>query len=329
MNILTSPLVSVIVPIYNVENYLQKCIESVLSQSYQNLELILVNDGSPDNSESIIKHYASLDCRVIPINQSNGGVSSARNKGIKISKGKYILFLDADDYYSNNFVEKMVKCAENNKCDLVSCSFIAFGIDKVPKVKQIKSKILSNIEAISLSLGYNSFNGYVWNKLFKRSIIEKNSLKFENNKSACEDLLFLGKYLNHCKSVFVMEDRLYNYRQNNIGANRSRYSEKGIFDLSLLQSIYVSDYFINYFNNALITDAAKMHQVRESGIILRSMVVNDSCGLDEYRKLKMIVRKNAFKFILSKESSYYQKVSILLTFISPKIEVKIWRFINK
>lgn len=115
------PLVSVVIPVYNVEKYLDKCIQSVLSNSYRSIELICVNDGSKDKILSILQKYARLDKRVKVIDQQNGGVSSARNAGIKYSTGKYLAFIDADDYVSSDYFEKLVSSAEEYNADIVAC----------------------------------------------------------------------------------------------------------------------------------------------------------------------------------------------------------------
>ena len=165
--------VSVIMPIYNVEKYLSESIESVLNQTYSNFELILVEDGSPDGCASIVDAYAKKDKRVIPIHKKNAGVDAARNNGISLATGTYIAFIDSDDAYEKNYLALLVKAIEDNKCDMAVCSFTPFGVDNPPKFKAIPEQVVERNSAVKMLLGYNSVNGYVWNKLFKKDIIDK------------------------------------------------------------------------------------------------------------------------------------------------------------
>ena len=125
-------LVSVIVPIYNVEKYLRKCVDSILNQTYKNLEIILVDDGSPDNCGNICDEYALSDSRIRIIHKKNGGLSDARNAGLDIARGNYILFVDSDDYIDETMVEKLYEALEKEKAEMSLCSFVYVNDDGVP-----------------------------------------------------------------------------------------------------------------------------------------------------------------------------------------------------
>ena len=161
--------VTVIMPIYNVAPYLKKCIESVLKQTYTNFELFLVDDGSQDESPQIIDKYDEQDERVIAVHQINSGVDAARNIGLERGTGKYVAFIDSDDWYDECYLEKLVTEAEASKAQLVVCNFEAVGVDNPPKVKNIGSGIFNKESAMKHLLGYNSFNGYVWTGKNKRN----------------------------------------------------------------------------------------------------------------------------------------------------------------
>lgn len=319
--------VSVLMPIYNVEKYLRECIESVLRQTYPNFELILVDDGSPDNCGKIIDEYAKQDNRVIAIHQENAGVDAARNNAINHATGKYIAFIDSDDAYEENYLERLVEVIEQDDCDMSICGFIPFGIDNPPKFKTISKRVVSGSTAIKLALGYNSVNGYVWNKLFKRSIVEKEYIRFEDGYWACDDILFTGNYIYYCKKVSVIEDTLYRYRQVASGANRVRYS--GVtFDKKWMSSFKVTSHFKDIYKNSDVELACNLHEVREASIVLRAIAASGYKG-NEYNELIAIIRKYILSFVLDKNSSYYQKMSVLLTFISPKLELMVWKLLNK
>ena len=133
---LDKPLISVIIPIYNVENYLAKCVNSVIDQNYKNLEIILVNDGSPDNCGSICDEYAQKDNRIVVIHKKNGGLSDARNAGLKISTGDFITFVDSDDYVNKDFISTLVSLIQDFEADIAISPFIHFKDDE-KKVKKI------------------------------------------------------------------------------------------------------------------------------------------------------------------------------------------------
>ena len=319
--------VSVIMPIYNVEKYLSESIESVLNQTYSNFELILVEDGSPDGCASIVDAYAKKDKRVIPIHQKNAGVDAARNNGINLATGTYIAFIDSDDAYEKNYLALLVKAIEDNKCDMAVCSFTPFGVDNPPKFKAIPEQVVERNSAVKMLLGYNSVNGYVWNKLFKKDIIDKYNICFEDGYWACDDVLFAGNYLYHCNKIAIITNRIYRYRQVASGANRVRYS--GVpFEKKWMSSFLVTEHFKELYNNKEVEYACNLHDAREGSIVLRAIAASNYSG-PEYDKLLSIVKKNKWAFIRSKNSSYFQKLSVFLTSISPKLELKVWKTINK
>lgn len=321
------PKVTVIMPIYNVGKYLEKSINSVLNQTYKNFELYLVDDGSTDNSPEIVDVFAKKDNRIIAVHQNNSGVDAARNVGIKQGTGKYMALIDSDDYYHETYLEKLVATAEESKSDLVVCGFEPFGVDNPPKVKILEAEEVDKIQAMKHLLGYNSFNGYVWNKLFRLDVVKENHLLFEDGYWACDDLLFSGNYIYHCNKVRIIEDKLYYYRQVGSGANRSRYSGKVKFDKKWMASFKVTAHFRDLFGEEVYS-ACNLHEVREAGIVLRSMAAGNYSG-EEYKELKKLMKRNWWEFVKSQEVSYTQKLSVFLSALSPKLELTIWKKINK
>ena len=137
-------MISIIIPIYNVEKYLEKCLDSILNQTYKNLEIILIDDGSTDNSPNICNSYCEKDKRIKIIHKNNEGVSSARNKGIELSKGKYIVFIDSDDYVSNEHIEVLYDCIISNNVDLVISNLIDISEDGIILNNEEKESFLMN-----------------------------------------------------------------------------------------------------------------------------------------------------------------------------------------
>ena len=167
-------LVSVIIPVYNCENYIEKCIESVLLQSYENFEMILIDDGSPDNSGAICDKYAEKDSRVRVIHKSNGGVSSARKKGIENSTSAYISFIDSDDYIEPDYLEKLMNAAQKTDSDVVCCNCIDEGITGQPNICIEKEQTLDSVQSmLDCYFSGQRFAYVIWGKVFKKSIAEK------------------------------------------------------------------------------------------------------------------------------------------------------------
>lgn len=216
------PRYSFIVPVYRVEKWLVQCIDSILSQEIMDLELILVDDGSPDSSGAICDEFAAKDSRVSVIHKENGGVSKARNIGIEVSSGKYIIFVDSDDWieccllkYVDAFVDdfEIVYYGHKNYCmdgDIVS--YHPYSISCCNK---------EEMENGIVHLKYNSskfeYFGYTWNKVFRSEIIKKNNIKFIEGLTLREDELFTMEYCQQISSLHVVSESLYNYRFMNNG----------------------------------------------------------------------------------------------------------------
>lgn len=212
-------MVSVIIPIYNVEKYLKQCIDSVLAQTYQDLEIILVEDGSPDHCGAICDEYMEQDRRVKVVHKKNGGLSDARNAGMNIATGEYILFLDSDDYIDNFLVETVVKHMEKGY-DLVAFRFMCVNqndekykgpeflcgewkLETNEKRKQFYATVL-----LKYGIGWAA-----WNRMFKRSLIDKMQLRYADNRRIfAEDLYFNICYCTAASRVLCIDEYLYYYR---------------------------------------------------------------------------------------------------------------------
>lgn len=200
-------VISIIIPVYNGEKYIKKCIDSILKQTYSNFLLIVVDDGSKDHTREIIKEYE--DNRIKFIHTKHFGVSNARNAGIDESSGKYITFVDADDEVSEDFLE----CLINNfgkSVDLAMCSYSKMNKHYTNNKNTI---FINQKEAYKYILNKN-ISGYVWNKLFLREIVIKNKIYFSTKLSMGEDILFVSEYLKYCKNIKVDFNKKYYYRTN-------------------------------------------------------------------------------------------------------------------
>lgn len=298
-------LVSIVVPIYNVEKYIDKCIDSIINQSYNNLEIILVNDGSPDRSVEICNQYAEKDSRIKVINKDNGGLSDARNKGIDNASGDYIVFVDGDDYIEILTIEKAIQAMHEEDADIVIWSYLAEHVDKneiVQKTEVYKSDdstySKNNINQINLTIDKVNLIGYAWNKMYKLDIIRNNDLYFLKGISLVEDMLFNSVALKHCDKIVFISDSLTHYMQRPRETLGAQFYEN-YFDLKIRAIKALS----------LLFEHWKI-DIDDKNVILSSMGFN-------------IVKSNIKKISTNGQFSYSKKILYLDDFIKNKNVKKI------
>ena len=208
-----SPLISIIIPVFNVEQVLKRCLNSVLSQSYNNWECICIDDGSPDNSGTILDEYAALDNRFHVVHKENGGVSSARNHGIEKAKGEWICFVDSDDQITPDHLSSMIWSNANkdiNEIDMICCGVKSDGGSVFNPGEHIYRQNQIGKELPTL-LKENITLYSVWCKLIRRSIIEENHIRFDHQIRLSEDTIFSYSCLAHCRSIEMVEACTYIY----------------------------------------------------------------------------------------------------------------------
>lgn len=216
-------LISVIVPVFNDEKYLKECIESIIKQTYENLQIILIDDGSRDKSGKICDMYAEKDKRIEVIHKENGGVSSARNVGLDNARGEWVTFIDADDWVEEDFLKLMLEKATKEKADVVLCEYnrrIEKNIERVELTA--KEEIINSEKHLQNALNPQTGCGYCTMKLIKKSIIKD---KFDENLKAAEDALFSIRLSNKINKEVILRKALYNYRMNSESAVK-RYDEE-------------------------------------------------------------------------------------------------------
>lgn len=243
MNQMKNDLISIIVPVYNVEKYIKKCLNSLIKQTYKNIEIIIVNDGSSDNSLSICQKFAEEDKRIKIITQENKGLSGARNTGLSLAKGKYISFIDSDDYVSNNYIEKMYLAIKSSNADICCCDFWYVSEDDNKwTFKNKKNKIFTKEEAlIDIFTGTQNTEIMVWNKLYKTNLFFDNDIKFDLGKTN-EDNFIMYKLYDKASKIVLIKDKLYYYLQRND-------SIMGTFNSKRFDILEALDQTKTYFNN--------------------------------------------------------------------------------
>lgn len=225
-----NPLLSTIIPIYKVEKYLDRCLESVTNQTYKNLEIILVDDGSPDNCPKMCDDWAKKDKRIRVFHKQNGGVSSARNLGIEKSTGDYITFVDSDDTIELETYEKSIKKMKKD-VDTVFFKMKLFYPEKTIENDEYNLKLLEENKDNICPFYYKKQNkhtsgnanimGSCWRVLFNSKVIKENNFAFNQNLYYQEDKEFLLRYLLYCKKVSVVDEYLYNYYLYETSASRN------------------------------------------------------------------------------------------------------------
>ena len=242
--------VSVIIPVYNAERFLEQSIKSVINQTYSNIEIIIVNDGSTDKSVEICKKISLIDKRVILINKDNEGAGKARLTGIRNSKGKYICFLDADDLMESCFIEKMLRALETNNADLVECGYYIFSVNTIKKHDIFKENLIYNKEQFREQIVTNTIiDGQeavvLWNKMYRKDIIDK----FVNIHTAnvLEDYIFNMQYYLGVGNYVYLYERLIRYRVTENSLSR-KYNTELIEELNKilpLKEKYMVQYNLN------------------------------------------------------------------------------------
>lgn len=292
-------LISIIVPIYKVEKYLKQCIDSILLQTYKNLEIILVDDGSPDNCGIICDEYAKKDKRIKVIHKKNGGLSEARNYGIEASTGDYIMFVDSDDYISKDMCKTLLMNALKNNADIVVCNLKEIYLDKSEKVNKqcIKGnlEVISNIEALYKYLVRSTTDMVVvWNKLYKRKIFfNEKYIRFPVGKLH-EDMYTTYKLYYYANKIVIINDVLYYYF-------RRKESITGLIsEKNLLDEIDAIIEQYNFFKNKE-DDLKYMLEIKNIDFYIHVLKIMYKMSLNKkILNKKMLILK---KYILSDEKN--------------------------
>lgn len=242
------PKISVIIPVYNVEKYLCECLDSVINQTLQDIEIICINDGSKDGSLDILKEYAKNDNRIVLIDKENEGAGEARNKGLEKAQGKYLAFLDGDDFYNLDYLDKMYSKAQTTDSDIVICAANSYN-DTQKEIKpmpwSLRLNMLPNKEVFNYkdfpNYVFNSFQNWNWNKLYKNDFIKCNNIYFQKLHRT-NDLYFTCVALVLAKRISVINENLVNYR---IGMTQNSQSTNHLYPFDFYNAFKQLKKFLN------------------------------------------------------------------------------------
>lgn len=304
-------MISIIIPVYNGEKYIANCIKSLVNVR-TDIEIIIINDGSTDNTENILKPYQKFE-RITVISQENKGVSEARNKGLEVAKGEYIMFCDIDDHYDENVIPYIKKKLQEKNIDLLIFGRKDIQGDKLIckyQIENIKDKI-SSLEYLEKYFCNGKHTYSVVNKVYKSSIIKENNLRFNKDFKYSEDTLFNLEYILHCKN-FSVEENCYYIRYYNVGSAIYKKHKNFYFE-----NINV----IKYFEN-ILKDDKKLYKnvINELYNHYAIVAINRICdGIDsegkkqDIKSIKKILEDiSSRKINIEKETSFRKKLFIWL-----------------
>lgn len=317
-------LISIVVPIYNVEQYLEKCINSIINQTYKNLEIILINDGSTDSSSTIIDKYKLIDSRIKVIHKENGGLSDARNRGIEIAAGKYITFIDSDDYVELDYVEYLYNLIIRYSTNISFCKYdLIFDNDK--KIKDEKHNInkdgkYSKIFALKDILYSKNFEFSACAKMFLTEHFK--DIKFPKGK-LYEDNDTIYKLIDKNEDIALGFEKKYNYVMRNDSITKKNFDEKHLYLITAVDNMcsFLSKY--PELNDALY------RKKFWSRIGIFNRMINSNCrNYKNERKLKKEILSYK-KILIDKNCSLKDKISIILLFLGTPLYKLSWNFYRK
>lgn len=249
-----STFISVIVPIYNVEKYICRCVDSILNQTYKNIEIILVDDGSPDNCPKICDEYAAKDSRIRVVHKKNGGLSDARNAGMAVANGEFISFIDGDDYIDCDMLLDLFGCITEDESDIVSCGVRWVDEDGKVIINDCADThtVLNDAEAMKELLLDGLLKQHVWNKLYRTSVIR--NILFEKGKCN-EDVFWSYQAIGNSHRISILPKVHYNYIQRSNSIMGVGYSEKWLdaLDANDLRCKYIKKNYPDLYNLSLYT----------------------------------------------------------------------------
>ena len=245
--------ISIIVPIYNAETYLDNCIKTIINQTYSDFELLLIDDGSTDESYQICKRYET-DSRVRIYKQGNAGVSAARNKGIQLSTGDYIWFIDADDWIEPEALEKFVEAYErfNGRIDIFSFNYMKYQKGKKIPISNIQQGYYTNEEYLKFMLNPSNHFGLVWSNIYSSKIMKGHRVMFDENLTQSEDVDFSVRIGRYVDNIYVSESAFYNYRITS--GSLSRKYKEGIADSYITSLEKIQENVADYHNSSMQND---------------------------------------------------------------------------
>ncbi|EGC90834.1 glycosyltransferase, group 2 family protein [Turicibacter sp. HGF1] len=306
-------LLSVIVPIYNVENYLERCLESIVNQTYKNLEIILVDDGSPDKCPRICDDWAKKDSRIKVIHKRNGGLSDARNQGISHATGEYICFVDSDDFIDTNMYLKMMEEMIKNQADIVVCGRYIYQEDSsIPEFCLTSAKQFGPVEALSELFSGGCIEEATWDKIYNRKLFADITFPVSEIN---EDIVTIPYLIEKAKLIVHIGTPYYYYRNNCNSISKSLYTDKKSVVINHINQVY------NYFSKKYyeLSQPLDIFRARYSYRMIQSIISDKNVYLkyiDDYRKYKSNLNKTWIVYLKSNKVKVKDKILVILIMLN-------------
>lgn len=323
------PKVSIVIPVFNSEKFVARCIESILAQTYADWQLVLVNDGSQDASLKICKEYASKDNRILVIDQKNQGVGTARNVGMKLATGEYIQFIDSDDYITEFMIERMVAPFLNNsEISMSMCSYYeCFSKSRNLISVQNEDKACNgeDLAKYMLLAGTKAIFNPPWNKMFSKKILSDNNLEFPKQMSLGEDFIFNIEYIKKSSSIYVVCEPLYFYMNENSDSLTKRkrpdlWENEKIMFRSYYSFFSDKDEYSKYKDNAF------EHLVYSARIYLSYIFLTEKTGTMRMQAIKNLAKDTEFIDALEKAECKAMVNKILVSLFKKRMYAVLYLF---
>lgn len=316
------PLISIIIPVYNVEKYLEKCLNTVKNQTFKDFEALIINDGTPDNSMKIAEKFVNEDKRFIFFNKPNGGLSDARNFGLERAKGEFVVFIDSDDYVDKDYLKVMYEGCINNNADMAYCRFKHYYPRTGIKVISLNPKkgVYDRDKALDMLIRDNLMHSYAWNKIYRKSLFIDNDIRYP--KMYFEDVATSIRLLCNANRIVVSDKYLYFYVRHP-GSIMSTMNAKKINDLIL--SLLINRNYIQYsgdydkFEKSIKAVAKKMQLVNIYSIFRQHIL----CFNFEGCLTNLRTNNKMYKYVTSKTYKAIKELPELpFTIIQPENKKK-------
>ncbi|PLS01120.1 glycosyltransferase [Neobacillus cucumis] len=304
--------ISVIIAAYNIENYIIKCLESIISQTFKELEIIVVNDGSTDNTLHLIKNFSKLDDRIVVIDKPNGGLSSARNAGLEIATGDYIGFVDGDDYIKEEMYEKLHQLCKKTQSEIAVCGYIRQYSNREVFSNSKNVIQYSSQEALRELISSRVLHDYAWNKLYKKELFE--NIRYPIGKMY-EDVFTTYKLFFNSNKVAYIDEPLYYYIQRDGSILRKGFSEKQFDQLEALEELksFLTEKKITIYDEELESRIVNVKCRMLFDITAGNAINKSSLHHTTAKALAKSIFKRSFHHLLNHKISLLSKSIILLT----------------
>lgn len=308
-----SPLLSVIVPVYRVERYLSRCIKSIINQTYKNLEIILVDDGSDDMCTTICDRYALKDRRIKVIHKQNGGLSSARNKGLDIATGELVTFVDSDDYIEKTMYEEMINKMIQFNCNIACCGrYIKSANSETRLLDLDKVRVFTSEQALSELLIKGCIDEASWDKIYSKCLFD--DIRFPEGEIN-EDLVVMPLLFSKAKMIIHVAKCFYYYWQTPDGITKTKYSDKQTVVIEHM--FYIENYIKKYYPK--LDSELSCFMARYSFDMLENLIGSGddiiSKYINDYKVYTRIFKKNFWYLLRSQSFSFFVKSKAFLMYI--------------